>query len=717
MRFNHRKNLPFVFSLCFLGISVSYFSQEKKIDSIHLKALKTNQKIEKQAFSVSSIDTKELHNTSTDAKEVLNRVSGVRILEDGGTGSVTQLTLNGFSGNQVKVFLDGIPMEHYSSSFGLNNIPVNSIDRIDVYKGVVPVSLGTDALGGVIHIITNKKKNFIDASYTFGSFNTHKGSLNGAYTNKKTGFIIRGNVNTNYSDNDYRVFVPIVRNYNIQYYDNVKRFHDRYRSANAKIEAGWVDKKLADQLLLGILLSSDDKQVQHGATMGTVYGGITNESQTVAPSLKYEKKNLFLEGLDVSFFTSYNLSTSNIKDVLKGIKYNWLGEVSMTPGSNDGEFFRTNATLMNKEWSAGLNVGYKLADKHSFVLNHLFSHFDRKVSDTENPNRIDNFFPKTLTKSVFGLAYQYSHSPQWNTTAFAKSYSVYAKGSKLYDFGLPTQRTDVLKQQQSSVGYGLASTYIPFKGFQVKASYENAYRMPTATELFGDGLFVQQNPALKPEQSHNINFGLGYDFTIHATHRFQLGTSFIYRNAKDLIYQVVTVASPMTRYDNLAKTRTLGIEGSVSYRYKNTFHLEANATFQDITDQADFIYNNSYTGMGYQTNYYKGFRLPNTPYLFGNAMAGVTFKDILLKKTTLDINYRFNYVHQYFLSWAELGSRDDKKVIPTQNAHNIELIYSLQNGKYNIGIECRNITDERLYDKYYLQKPGRAFFVKLRWTL
>ena len=48
-------------------------------------------------------------------------------------------------------------------------------DRIEVYKGVVPVGFGTDAIGGVVNIVTNKQpgKWFMDASYSYGSFNTH----------------------------------------------------------------------------------------------------------------------------------------------------------------------------------------------------------------------------------------------------------------------------------------------------------------------------------------------------------------------------------------------------------------------------------------------------------------------------------------------------------------------------------------------------------------
>src|SRR5699024_7385342 len=126
---------------------------------------------------------------------------------DGGLGSETHFSLNGFSGNQVKFFIDGLPMSSYGGSFNLSSIPVNAIDRVEIYNGVVPVQLGSDALGGAVNIITNQSDNFLDASYTFGSFNTHRASLNGAYTNKESGFTVRGNLGLNYSDNDYNVKV------------------------------------------------------------------------------------------------------------------------------------------------------------------------------------------------------------------------------------------------------------------------------------------------------------------------------------------------------------------------------------------------------------------------------------------------------------------------------------------------------------------------------
>jgi len=256
-----------------LQLNLVLQTQSEEIREVTVLGQSVTGRVREQSYMVSAISTKELYNSTADAQQVLNRVPGVRILEEGGLGSESSFTLNGFSGDQVKFFMDGIPMDHFGSALGLGNIPVNSIDRIEVYKGVVPVWLGTDALGGAVNIITNQGANFLDASYSAGSFNTHRASVNGAFTRPESGFTFRGNINYNYSDNDYKVWVPIREGNNIVDTAEVERFHDRYRSASAKIETGLVNRKFADQLLLGELAATNDKQVQHGATKTSGHGG------------------------------------------------------------------------------------------------------------------------------------------------------------------------------------------------------------------------------------------------------------------------------------------------------------------------------------------------------------------------------------------------------------------------------------------------------------
>lgn len=134
----------------------------------------------------------------------------------------------------------------------LANLPVNLIDRVEIYKGVVPASLGTDALGGAVNIITQaEKKNFMDASYSIGSFHTHRADLNAQFVERHTGLVVRPTVGINYSKNDYRMKDVQMRNETGDQfiYGNPKRFHDGYFSLLAQIEAGITGKFWADEFL------------------------------------------------------------------------------------------------------------------------------------------------------------------------------------------------------------------------------------------------------------------------------------------------------------------------------------------------------------------------------------------------------------------------------------------------------------------------------------
>lgn len=674
-------------------------------------------KQQEQAFAITVLDLKRAQAISIPLNRLLNNVSGVRVRQDGGVGSNYNFSLNGFSGNQVKFFLDGIPMDNFGPSFNLNNISTNMAERVEVYKGVLPVSLGADALGGAVNIVSRKDANYLDASYAIGSFNTHRAALNGAHTDAKTGFTVRANAFYNYSDNNYKVYAPIKDLNTNKIIDNqwVKRFHDNYQAGGIRLESGITNKSYADYLLLGLILSKNDKDVQTGATMDAVYGGVKAKSESMIPSIRYKKDNLFTDGLTASFYGAYNIVNEYTIDTLAR-KYNWLGDYIniATKGEISGK--ARDAKIKNREWLGTANISYMLDTHQSITLNNVFSSTDREIYDKADPNNKSNNIPQKLNKNITGLGWQIKYD-RWNVNVFGKLYHLNSSTYKILDQFTTTERLEKIKDNKNNFGYGAAGTFFILPKLQAKLSYEHAYRLPESYEMFGDGLNQTRNPDLKPENSDNVNLGIIYEQHLNE-HILYFETNLIYRSTQNFILKELTVASATNKYTNLGKVLTKGIEGGVKYRWKNLLHAGVNVTYQDITDNQKYEQNTgSYVGEGITENITYKERLPNIPYFFINGDAGIQFQNVFTKNSELTFDYFFDFVHEYYLSFPGLGAKASKKVIPQQMSHDIALGYTLGNGKYGFVLECTNLTDEKLYDNYRLQKPGRAFNFKVRYFL
>lgn len=687
------------------------------LSEVEVRGKTENQERREQAFNVSVIDLKGLYNTTGDLNQVLSRTSGVRVREDGGLGSNFTFSLNGFSGRQVKFFLDGIPMDNFGSSLTLNNFPVNMAERIEVYKGVLPVELGADALGGAVNLITRSNPNYLDASYDYGSFNTHRASVNHAYTNQKNGLTLRTNAFYNYSDNNYKVKVsPIAltgenagQRLPVQ---EVERFHDGYESATIQLEAGLTGKKYADKLLLGLIASGNDKDIQTGVVMDQVFGGRTTRSSALIPTLKYKKTNLFTEGLDVSLYTAYNMATNRFIDTTR-LRYNWLREAVPT---STAELNRTQQKNRDNEGLITANLAYRLSERNTLAFNYVLADFRRKSSDVENPDNVTFRYPQKLSKNIMGLAWQHK-TDVLSATVFSKLYMLNAESFEQVQNGTAVATYAPTSTSTSDFGYGAAAAYFILPQLQAKASYEHTYRLPEAIELLGDALYVRRNSALKPESSDNINVGALYSFRLAEDHRFGIEANYLFRNAMDYIRIDQRQSQPVDRqYINMGDVVTHGAEAELRYNWKNRLRASVNATYQDIVDKEKFLTTTNLTGTTTSPNLGYGYRVPNIPYLFGNADVGYSFNKVGSAENTLTLNYSLNFVEEYHFTPSQLGS-NNQDIIPAQFAHNVSANYVLANGKYNVSLECRNLADNDLFDNYKLQKPGRSVFLKLRYFI
>ena len=667
-------------------------------------------RLKRSAFNAVALDTKALQNSTQNLSEALAQAPGMKIRESGGVGSDMQLMMDGFTGKHIKIFIDGVPQEGVGSSFGLNNIPVNYAERIEVYKGVVPVGFGTDAIGGVINIITKKNRNkwFLDASYSYGSFNTHKSYVNFGQT-FRSGLTYEINVFQNYSDNNYYVDTPVkdftTGAINKKKIEHVKRFHDTYHNEAVIGKIGFVDKKWADRLMFGFTYSHMYKDIQTGVRQEVVFGGKYRKGYSIMPSLDYRKRDFFVRGLDVVLTANYNKNMTNNVDT-SSYEYNWRGE--MRPLRMPGEQSYQNTRSDNNNWNGTLTANYRIGKAHTFTFNHVINAFRRSNQSLLNEDSEANAIPKETRKNISGLSYRLMPTEHWNLSVFGKYYNQFIAGP----VATSSAQDDYIRTTNSvsAMGYGAAGTYFILKSLQAKLSYEKAYRLPTNEEMFGDEDLETGDISLRPENSDNVNLNLSYNETF-GKHSVYVEGGLIYRNTKDYIQRNISDLSGGkygATYVNHGRVETKGYNISVRYGFANWVSVGGNFTQMNVRDNVKTV-----TSGTNQESLTYGARMPNLPYQFANSDVTFYWRNLWKKGNTLSVTYDNLYMHSFPLYSEAVGS-ESEFVVPTQFSHNLTLSYGIQNGRYNISFECRNLTNEKLYDNFSLQKASRAFYGKVR---
>ena len=687
----------------------------QQLDEVTVVSTGVN-RIKRSAFNAVAVDTKELHNTTKTLGEALGQLPGMKLRESGGVGSDMQLMLDGFSGRHVKVFIDGVPQEGAGRAFDLNNLPVNFAERIEVYKGVVPVGFGTDALGGVVNIVTNKQRRrwFLDASYSYGSFNTHKSYVHFGQS-FKNGFTYEINAFQNYSDNDYHIDNYVTEfgedgteNTDVSKVYRVKRFNDTFHNEALIGKLGVTGKSWADRLMLGFTYSNYYKEIQTGVYQYVVFGQKHRKGHSLVPSLEYSKRDLLVKGLDVTATLNYNHNLTQNIDTASW-KYNWRGE--RKPTTSPGEQSYQNSESTDANWNGTFTLNYRMGSAHTLTLNHVLSTFRRTSVSKEGGNsQITDFsVPKVTRKNVSGLSYRLMPSERWNMSVFGKYYNQYNEGpvSQSAD-GVGSYVN--MEKRVSSLGYGAAGTYFILEGLQAKLSYEKAYRLPTTDELFGDEDMEAGKTDLRPEKSDNVNLNLSYSRTL-GKHAFYVEGGFVYRDTKDYIKRTLDAVGGMSYgiYENHGRVKTKGYNLSARYSHGRWLSLGGAFSNMNARDAEKYLAGNTQqASMTYKQ------RIPNQPYTYANFDVTLYWHDLGGRGNVLSVSYDGFYQHEFPLYWEHLGDPSTKSRVPDQLSHNLVVGYTLKGGRYNLSLECRNLTDEKLYDNFSLQKAGRAFYGKVR---
>ncbi len=693
-----------------LRINRRLTAKASSLNEVEIIGKTESQEIRERPFEVNVIDVRPLQQKNIEVNRILTQSSGVRVRQNAGLGSSFDLTLNGFKAAQ---YINGIPVDVFGSAYAFNSIPVNQIERIEIYKGVVPVHLGGDALGGAVNILTkNKPKNNLNFSYAFGSFNTHKSSLQGVYNHKLTGLTLIGSAFINYSDNDYVMKDMEIITGTTTTKKDVRRFHDQFQSYAVKAEIGYANRSFADALFIGAGFSGVRKDIQTGSTQYPPIGEAIGEEDNVQVSLRYSKHQLLHDKLDVDAFLLLNNTHTLFVDTASRT-YQWDGTVLIErpASSKAGEFedkqiYRTQQV----DFSQRYNAAYHITNSQTLTLNFISTNTNWNNTDPgkiEGPSVDDN--SNDYSKLIIGLGHDLKLlNERLQTTAFVRYYRMTASIDSAARWRGGYFDRAPLQSTKSFTGAGVGISYAFTNRFLGKVSAEYACRLPTVYELLGDGITTVANVSLVPELSMNYNVGFSAKIIDDAYTSLSLNGSAFFRKAENFIR--ATTGVRRSTFINFDAALVRGVESEAKLTIAKKLGLRINATYQQVLDDNRFV-------GGTVKNYSYRIQLPNTPSLFGNADIEYRITDFFLENMTFIPYYNVLYVREFYLGYENIARGDLKYTIPMQFVHDIGLTISNTSEKYSISAECSNITDASAFDNFRLQKPGRAFNIKITYNL
>ncbi|HZH03220.1 MAG TPA: TonB-dependent receptor plug domain-containing protein, partial [Myxococcaceae bacterium] len=558
--------------------------------------------------AVTVVDLGEARLQSTDLGEVLRRTQGVDLRRGGGLGSASTFALNGLYGNQVRFFVDGVPLEASGYGADVANIPVNLVERVELYKGVVPLRLGADALGGAVNVATDERyaRTFASGAYQTGAFGTHRAS--GALRKRvgSRGFFLGANAFFDSTENDYPVDVSTTDSLGRLQAVRARRFHDGYRAGGANLEGGVTSRPWADLFLVRATFGRFDKELQHDPLMARPYGEAAQGASTWGGTLRYRKDGFLAAPLRLELLANYAQRRLRLVDDA-AVAYDWFGQPVKALG-RAGELGlgprdvkldeRTVFGRLNAEWALGRSHRLQLA-----VSPHLTDRTGDNRLD-ERPGVRDVFNePQGRRSVVSGLAWEaHPLADRVENALFVKRYDLSLWASQ----ELMAGRVDNVRRRSRGWGYGDGVRVRVNDALSAKVSYEFATRQPTADEVFGDGALVASNPGLAPEVSHNGNVSLLFDRPVGGLGQVGFEVTGFARDTRD---QIVLFTAPLvSQHQNILRTRALGVElGSRWLSPRERVSVQGNLTYTDLRNRSQ----------GGPFGAFAGSRVPNRPFLSG----------------------------------------------------------------------------------------------------
>jgi outer membrane receptor protein involved in Fe transport len=684
----------------------------EEVTKLDLLSVETESEAEQAAIAkkmetVSTIDAAELQNTSKSVSKAINSASGVKVRKSGGMGSEGKINIRGMEGKNIKVLVNGVPVET-QGNLGLDDIPIDQIADIEVYKGYIPARFATDGAGGAINIVTKKRPvNSIDASYSFSSFNTHKASVAASHLIDSIAGAASLEIGVsgyfNHSDNNYEFTSPYMKS-STGKDTSVVRDHDHYTSYNVQFFANLMNAWF-DQISFAASFGAFDKQIQG---VENRIKESTSDGYNFGVSLGLDKKDFFAKNLNFGDYFSFGFAENKIIDTSRVHCRNWFS--CDTASKNVGELVAMGLprlrTVQVYDFNNLLNFDYQFAKNHKIYWNTLIKYHKENPEDDYGSEKAQ-FNTAGLPGEVFSITTGLSLENNFFDSRLQNLAGVKFHYMKAKISNMPTSlliEPAVESNDYNDFSYDESLMFKVAKPLSLKASYQHAVRLPTPEELFGDGIRVSAATSLKPEQADNFNFGISVDLQeLPLVTRLRIDGDIFYSYYKNRIHYMNS-AQMSTPYFNMNPIRSWGYEGDVKLDVNEWILLGTNWTFQDLR-------NMKYTA---KQGVPKDAIVPNIPRFFMNYLAEFHIGDLFSKEDFLKIWWSANYTDEYFYGW-KISSRQTRK-IESSFTQDIGIEYSIWDNKFGWSFEIDNLADSWAYDKFGESKPGRSFATKIRYS-
>jgi vitamin B12 transporter len=455
--------------------------------------------------------------------DVLKDVPGLNVVQSGGPGAQTSIFMRGTDSNHTKVLVDGIDVSDPSNSnatFDFGQFLTQDIERVEVLRGPQSGLYGSDAIGGVINIITKSGQGPLQAAVSAegGSFDTFNqtGSISG-------------------SDDQFH------------YSANVAHFH-----------SGETPATPLDLLALGEQRIDD---YYDNFTASTKLGLDLTQDFDLGLVARYTNTHLSYTGQDYNVFPTIpdaQQSESNTNEYYGRVTAHLVsfeGVLSQTLGV---AYTRNETATLEPQTPEGVNTG------------------DRVKVDWQGAIKVSS--AHTLLLGAEDSLEEISQ-PISATTRIASGYAELQSQLAERWFSALNVRYDANDRFGDKVTYRFAPTYVNTDTeTKLKASVGSGFKAPSLSELFQNfPPYFYANPSLRPESSTGYDAGFEQGL---ANNTIRFGATAFYNRIHDLITSNVDDTS----YANIGKATTEGIESFVSYQPVKELVLRVDYTFTEASD-------------------------------------------------------------------------------------------------------------------------------------